>query len=93
MVENEYVNTEFEKYMKKNGMKHQLTIRYTPQQNGVAERENRTIVERAKSMLFDAEMKTIFWAEAVATAVYLLNRSPNSSMLLEEKCQKNYGPE
>lgn len=76
----EYVNKEFERYMKKSGIKHQFTITYTPQQNGVAERENRTIIEKAKNMLFEAELPKIYWAEAVATAVYLTNRSPNSSI-------------
>lgn len=76
----EYVNKDFERYMKESGIKHQLTITYTPQQNGVAERENRTIIERAKSMLFGAELPKTYWAEAVATAIYLGNRSPNSSV-------------
>lgn len=76
----EYITKELENYLKKTGIKHQYTIRYTPEQNGVAERENRSIVERAKSMLFGAELPKVYWAEAVATAVYLLNRSPNSSI-------------
>ena len=76
----EYSSNEFEEYLKASGIQHRFTIRYTPQQNGVAERENRTIIEKAKSMLFDAELAKPYWAEAVATDVYLGNRSPNSSI-------------
>ena len=56
------------------GIQRQLTVPYTPQQNGVAERMNRTIIERAKSMLAFAGMADRFWAEAVHTAVHIGNR-------------------
>nr|GEV39926.1 ribonuclease H-like domain-containing protein [Tanacetum cinerariifolium] len=46
----------------------------TPQQNGVAERKNRTLIEAARTMLADSLLPTIFWSEAVATACYVLNR-------------------
>ena len=46
------------------------------QQNGVAERKNRTVVEMARTMLKEKNISTALWAEAVATAVYILNRSP-----------------
>jgi transposase InsO family protein len=52
-------------------MERQLTIAYSPQQNGVAERRNRTICEMARSMLIEKEMPMSFWAEAVSTTVYL----------------------
>ena len=48
----------------------------TPEQNGIAERMNRTLVETVQSMLFDARVPHSFWAEALSTAVYLRNRSP-----------------
>lgn len=54
-------------------------IVYTPEQNGTAERMNRTIVEKARCMLFDANLSVKYWAEAVATAVYIINRSPSRS--------------
>lgn len=56
----EYVNKEFERYIKESGIKHQFTITYTSQQNGVADRENRTIIEKAKSMLFGAELPKVY---------------------------------
>ncbi|XP_046977607.1 uncharacterized protein LOC124543428 [Vanessa cardui] len=59
------------------GIKHQTSTPYTPEQNGVAERMNRTLVERAKCMLFEAKLQKSFWAEAVATAAYIINRSPS----------------
>lgn len=49
--------------------------RYTPQQNGLAERINRTLVERARCMLSKE-----LWAEAIATAAYIVNRSPTKAI-------------
>lgn len=71
----EYLSNEFVKFFKLSGIHHQLTAPYTPQQNGLAERMNRTIVERARCLLFDAELPTQYWAEASNMAVYLINRS------------------
>ena len=51
---------------------------YNPQQNGVAERKNRTIVEAAKAMLHNQNLHFSFWAEATNTAVYIQNRCPHS---------------
>jgi len=64
----------------KAGIIHQETNPYTPEQNGVSERMNRTIVEKARCLLFDAELEKRFWAEAVNTAVYLRNRSIASGL-------------
>lgn len=55
-------------------------MRYTPQQKGVAERANRTIVEKARTMLLDAKLSKEYWAEAVNTAVYLINRIPKKAL-------------
>lgn len=72
----EYINNQFDSYLQDNGILRQLTVAYTPQQNGVAERANRTLVEMARSMLIHANLPQNLWAEAVLTAVYLRNRSP-----------------
>ena len=56
------------------------TIPGTPQQNGVAERMNRTLNERARSMRLDAGLPKTFWADAVSTAAYLINRGPSVPM-------------
>ncbi|CAF4947657.1 unnamed protein product [Pieris macdunnoughi] len=58
----------------------QKTNPYTPEQNGVSERFNRTIVERSRCLLFEAKLDKSYWAEAVNTAVYLKNRSPASGL-------------
>lgn len=72
----EFVNKRFDKYLAEYGITRQLTVPYTPQQNGVAERANRTLVEMARSMLVQSGMGEFLWAEAIATAVYIRNRSP-----------------
>ncbi|CAH2087744.1 unnamed protein product [Euphydryas editha] len=70
----EYCSKEFEKYLSSSGIVHQKSNPYTPEQNGLAERCNRSVVEKARCLLFDAHLDNSFWAEAVNTAVYLQNR-------------------
>ena len=65
----EYTSKEFEDYLKKNGIRHECTVPKTPEQNGVAERMNRTLVENVRAMLSDSK----FWAEALSTASYVRN--------------------
>ena len=72
----EYMSTEFQTYLKKEGVRHELAVPKTPEQNGVAERMNRTLVEGFRAMLADARLPHRFWAEALSTPVYLRNRSP-----------------
>ena len=78
----EYTSNGFEAYtcMTAEGVCHELTVPKTPQQNGVAECMNRTLVEMARSMLIGANMPQRFWAEAVSTAAYLQNRSPTKAI-------------
>ena len=76
----EYISEEFESYLRKDGIAHQRTIRKTPEQNGVAERMNRTLVEVVRSMLSESSLPKKFWAEALATATYLRNRSPTKAV-------------
>ena len=76
----EYISDEFESYLKKEGIIHQRTVRKTPEQNGVAERFNRTVVEAIRSMLSESGLPKKFWAEALATATYLRNRSPTKAV-------------
>ncbi|KMQ87656.1 gag-pol polyprotein [Lasius niger] len=84
----EYVNCEFKEFLRSEGIRHQTTVPYNPQQNGLAERANRTIVERARTMLIDAGLDKGYWAEATFTVVYLVNRSP-SKPLNENKFLNN----
>ncbi len=75
----EYVSTEFKDYLKQRGIKQELTVPYSPQQNGVAERVNRTLMESARSMLAHAKLADHLWAEAVAAAAYVKDRTPTAS--------------
>src|SRR6185503_2316283 len=67
----------FDDYCKKEDIVRHHTIPYTPQQNGVAERMNRTIISKARCMLSNGRMSKHFWAEAANTACYLINWSPS----------------
>ena len=71
----EFCGNEFEKFLRNSGIIHQTTNPYTPEQNGLSERLNRTVVEKGRCLLFDAKLEKKFWAEAVNTAAYLRNRS------------------
>ena len=71
----EYTSTRFEEFLRREGIRHERTVPKTPEQNGVAERMNRTLVETVRSMLIDAKLAQKFWGEALSTAVYLRNRS------------------
>ena len=77
----EYTSTEFKEYLEAEGVRHELTIPKTPEQNGVAERMNRTLVEAVRSMLIGAKLPKKFWAESLSTAVYLRNRSPSKAVV------------
>lgn len=74
----EYKSKEFQDFCKCNGIFIDYTIPYTPELNGTAERVNRTIVEKARTMLIEANMPKEYWSEAIYTAVYLMNRSITS---------------
>ena len=74
----EFCNLKFDEYCKKNGIERHRTCTYTPQQNGVAERMNRTLMEKVRCLLNESGLDESFWAEAASTTAYLVNRSPAS---------------
>jgi transposase InsO family protein len=76
----EYTSKEFDKYCREHGIKHQLTAAYTPQQNGIAKRKNRTILNMTRTMLKEKGLPKQFWAEAMACSSCLLNRCPTKSV-------------
>ena len=76
----EFCSKQFKNYCKSEGIVRHYTVPYTPQQNGVAERMNRTIISRARCMLSNAGLHRRFWAEAASTACYLINRSPSIAL-------------
>ncbi|GKB25980.1 putative ribonuclease H-like domain-containing protein [Tanacetum coccineum] len=70
----EFKNREMNQFCEMKGILRQFSVARTPQQNGVAERRNRTLIEAARTMLADSKLPTTFWAEAVNTACYVQNR-------------------
>ena len=71
----EFCSDEFNTCCEEHGIRRELTAPRTPKQNGVVERKNRTVVEMTRSMLKAKNLPNMFWGEAIATAVYLLNFS------------------
>ena len=82
----EFTSQEFNNFCNENGICRQLTASYTPQQNGVAERRNRTIMNMVRSMLSEKKIPKTFWPEAVNWTMHVLNRSPTFAV-------KNQTPE
>lgn len=76
----EFVSNQFTAYCEDQGIKRELTAPYSPQQNRVAERKNRTIMEIARSLLKHKRLPNGFWVEAMATAVHLINISPTKAV-------------
>ncbi|CAI7903315.1 unnamed protein product [Closterium sp. NIES-54] len=72
----EFVNNELEKWMKCKGIKHNITTPYTPQQNGAAERLNRTLMEAVRSLLQHSKLGNEWWGEASVLAAWIRNRVP-----------------
>ncbi|GKC08637.1 retrovirus-related pol polyprotein from transposon TNT 1-94 [Tanacetum coccineum] len=70
----EFKNREMNQFCEMKGILRQFSVARTPQQNGVAERRNMTLIEAARTMLADSKLPTTFWAEAVNTACYVKNR-------------------
>ena len=86
----EFCSHVFDDYCAQEGIVRHHTTPYTPQQNDVAERMNRTIISKARSMLSNARINMRFWAEAANTACYLINMSP-SIPPLTRKLRLRYG--
>ena len=87
----EYLSKEFEEYLRAKGIHHELSAPYSPAQNGVAERLNRTLMESARTMMAQAGLSEKYWAEAVATAAYLRNRRATRSLKKMTPYERWYG--
>ena len=72
----EYTSHAFKQHLAKHGIIQQTSCPYTPQQNGVAERKNRHLMEVSRSMMFHTNVPKRFWGDAVVAACYLINRTP-----------------
>ncbi|KAL4029866.1 hypothetical protein IC575_008094 [Cucumis melo] len=77
----EFVNNKFNQFCKSEGITRHFTVTYTPQQNGLAERFNRTIMERTRCLLTNASLPLKFWG--APQACYLINRSPSTALNLK----------
>ena len=73
----EYMSSEFHEFLHHKGIVSQRSCPYTPQQNGVAERKNRHLLDVVRTLLLDSSVPAHFWVEALSTAVYLINRLPS----------------
>lgn len=73
----EFINKRFQAYFQQHGLLHETSCSQTPQQNGVAERKNRHILETSRALLLGAMVPSYHWGDAVSTAVYLINRMPS----------------
>ena len=76
----EYMNEKLKNVIDAAGIHRETSIAYNPQQNGRAERINRILLDKARCMLAESKLTKSFWAEAIATAVFLSNRSPKESL-------------
>ena len=76
----EYISHKFRDYLRAHGISHQFTAPYTPEQNGVAERINLTLVESIRAMLHHSGLPHSLWAEAAMTFCYVKNRSPHRAL-------------
>ena len=75
----EYLSSNFNAFLAERGIKHQCTVPYTPQQNGVAERKNRSLMEMARCMVKSQQLPHGFWLEAIMCATYVLNMCPTKA--------------
>jgi transposase InsO family protein len=84
----EYTSKDFMSFFKDVGIKKELTTPYNPQQNSVAERNNKTIMEAMKNMIHDQDLPMCLWAEATLKTIYVQNRLSHSDLgfktLMEE---------
>jgi transposase InsO family protein len=72
--DSEFKNSRIEDYCDEKGVKHEFSAKYTPEQNGVVERKNRTLIDMVRSMLSEYNVSDTFWAEAINTACHGSNR-------------------
>jgi transposase InsO family protein len=77
----ELCEKEFDQFCKKCGIEHQNTMPYTPHQNGISERMNKTLMNKERIMLSGVGLAQEFWVEAVDTTKYILNMSPSSTLI------------
>jgi transposase InsO family protein len=86
-----YISEKFNNFNKKEGIEHHLTAPYTPQQNKVVERKNRTLVEMARCLLHDKGLPKNLWAKVANTTIFLLNILPTKALQQKTSFKAWYG--
>ncbi|UYV72012.1 hypothetical protein LAZ67_9001549, partial [Cordylochernes scorpioides] len=84
----EFANKKFNEFFRNEGIHHQRKVPYSPQSNGITERTKHTLLDWARTMLFDAKLPTEFWAETIATAAYLKNCTPTKNDNMKTPIEK-----
>ena len=87
----EFENHQFAEYLAKHGITHEHSAPYSHEQNGQSERLNRTILDKARCLLFQAQMSKKYWSEAVLAAAYLYNYTPHSAIDYKTPYQARFG--
>jgi hypothetical protein len=85
--DSEFRNTQVEEFLDEEGIKHELSAPYTPQQTGIVERKNRTLIEAARTMLDEYKTPNSFWEEAINTACHAANRLYLHKYLNKTPCE------
>ena len=84
----EYLNSTLKSFCFEHGIRHQTSCAGTPQQNGLAERKNRQLLEVIRASLFDMNVPREYWGEVVKSAAYLINRTPSRVLEFKTPLQK-----
>ena len=76
----EYTALEFDEFLRKNGIHHQTPVAYTPQQNGIGEQYNKTLLEMGRTKLIHSGLAMIYWQDALSAAAQRINRLPTKAL-------------
>ncbi|PKU81649.1 Retrovirus-related Pol polyprotein from transposon TNT 1-94 [Dendrobium catenatum] len=87
----EFTSTDFKSFLAQQGILHQISCPHTPEQNGVAERKHRHLLELTRTLLLQASLPHRFWAESLSTANYLINRLPSKPLSYQTPYHRLYG--
>ena len=87
----EYTSDQFNLFYEEARIEHQLTAPYTPQENGVSERKNHTIMEMVRCLMFEKNLPKEYWAEETHTTIFLLNRLPTKAIAEKTPYEAWYG--
>jgi transposase InsO family protein len=87
----EYISHEFQALLQQKYIISQRSCPYTPQQNGVAERKNRHLLDMVRTLLLESSVPPKFWVEALSTTVYLINRLPSQQLNFDSPYYRLFG--